>query len=191
MITAIPTKYRDVVFRSRLEARWAAMFDLLGWKWNYEPFDLSGWIPDFMLNSLVLVEIKPFTSEDEFASEILTIRRAIKGVWCKPVLLLGVDPFREIDGMSEDFPAFGFLVFPDGHYGEATESFGERVDDTAVCVTQSNKHDLTEYWGTWGSMLGVLEFHKWYVTDDDIEEIRSKWATACNTTKWNARKELR
>jgi hypothetical protein len=47
MLTAIPTRYGGVQFRSRLEARWAAFFDLAGWRWQYEPIDLAGWIPDF------------------------------------------------------------------------------------------------------------------------------------------------
>jgi hypothetical protein len=46
---AIPTKYRGVQFRSRLEARWAAFFDLVGWPWRYEPLDLNGYIPDFIV----------------------------------------------------------------------------------------------------------------------------------------------
>ena len=62
MIAAIPTLYKDVQFRSRLEAKWAAFFDLLGWPWDYEPFDLNGYIPDFILHlhEPVLVEVKPF-----------------------------------------------------------------------------------------------------------------------------------
>lgn len=61
-IAAIPTTYNGVNFRSRLEARWAALFDLLSWKWEYEPFDLNGWIPDFVLSGYkkILVEIKPY-----------------------------------------------------------------------------------------------------------------------------------
>lgn len=60
-IKAIPTTYAGVNFRSRLEARWAAFFDLCGWKWDYEPFDLDGWAPDFLLKGKVkaLVEVKP------------------------------------------------------------------------------------------------------------------------------------
>ncbi len=60
-IAAIPTKYRGVQYRSRLEARWAAMFDLLGWEHEYEPIDLLGWIPDFRLHgpSGILVEVTP------------------------------------------------------------------------------------------------------------------------------------
>lgn len=56
---AIPTKYAGVQFRSRLEARWAAMFDLLGWRWEYEPIDLDGYIPDFIVRGSLLVEVKP------------------------------------------------------------------------------------------------------------------------------------
>lgn len=48
-MAAIPTKYRGVQFRSRLEARWAAFFDLVGWPWRYESLDLDGYIPDFIV----------------------------------------------------------------------------------------------------------------------------------------------
>lgn len=59
---SIPTKYNGTQFRSRLEARWAAFFDLLNWRWEYEPFDCDGWIPDFQLfgaQQQMLVEVKP------------------------------------------------------------------------------------------------------------------------------------
>lgn len=58
---AIPTTYAGVRFRSRLEARWAAFFDLVGWEWEYEPLDLNGYIPDFVLAFAkpLLVEVKP------------------------------------------------------------------------------------------------------------------------------------
>ncbi|THK38126.1 hypothetical protein EHS39_11620 [Ensifer sp. MPMI2T] len=61
-IKAIPTVYNHVQFRSRLEARWAAFFDLCGWQWDYEPFDLDGWAPDFKIVSgsvAALAEVKP------------------------------------------------------------------------------------------------------------------------------------
>lgn len=47
--------------RSRLEARHAAMFDNFGWRWSYEPLDLQGMIPDFMLWGRVIAEVKPTT----------------------------------------------------------------------------------------------------------------------------------
>lgn len=59
-IAAIPTRYAGTQFRSRLEARWAAMFDLLGWRWEYEPIDLRGYIPDFVIeDGRRIVEVKP------------------------------------------------------------------------------------------------------------------------------------
>ena len=50
-IAAIPTRYAGHLFRSRLEARWAAMFDQLKWNWVYEPIDLHGYIPDFIITT--------------------------------------------------------------------------------------------------------------------------------------------
>ena len=59
---ANPTRYGGVQFRSRLEATWAALFDLLQWNWEYEPFDLNGWVPDFLIYGKkvsALAEMKP------------------------------------------------------------------------------------------------------------------------------------
>jgi hypothetical protein len=59
-VTAIPTTYAGVNFRSRIEARWACFFDKIGWPWTYEPYDLEGYIPDFTLDFYkpLLVEVK-------------------------------------------------------------------------------------------------------------------------------------
>ena len=59
----IPTTYAGVRYRSRLEARWAVFFDMLGWQHAYEPEDLAGWIPDFALvhdHGPTYIEVKPF-----------------------------------------------------------------------------------------------------------------------------------
>lgn len=52
VIKAIPTNYNGVEFRSRLEARWALFFDIVGydgWLYENEGYQLpSGWyLPDF------------------------------------------------------------------------------------------------------------------------------------------------
>lgn len=76
-IKAHPTKYNGVQFRSRLEARWAAFFDLAGWEWEYEPIDLVGWSPDFKVSfpcghsecptcHTILIEVKPYFSLEKF-----------------------------------------------------------------------------------------------------------------------------
>lgn len=65
-ISAIPTIYKGRQYRSRLEARWAAFFDEIGWTAEYEPFDLGKWSPDFLLTDLqTLVEVKPIREFDQ------------------------------------------------------------------------------------------------------------------------------
>ena len=71
-IRSFPTVYKGRQYRSRLEARWAAFFDLLGWNAEYEPFDLGSWSPDFLLSAggvEILVEIKPITSFDHAVAQ--------------------------------------------------------------------------------------------------------------------------
>lgn len=63
-IKAIETEYNGMLFRSRLEARWAVFFDAAGEKYEYEPdsfmLDGIGYVPDFYLPDLDLyVEVKP------------------------------------------------------------------------------------------------------------------------------------
>ncbi len=76
-IKAHPTMYNGVQYRSRLEARWAAFFDLIGWKHEYEPIDLPGWSPDFRVvfpcghsecpsHHELLVEVKPYFDVRQF-----------------------------------------------------------------------------------------------------------------------------
>ena len=62
-IKAIPTEYKDVIFRSRLEAQWAEWFDEHEIVWSYETegFDLDGvwYLPDFYLPEInTVVEVK-------------------------------------------------------------------------------------------------------------------------------------
>lgn len=56
IIKPIETTYKGYRFRSRLEARWAVFFDVLGLEWEYEKegFDLgeTGWyLPDFFIKN--------------------------------------------------------------------------------------------------------------------------------------------
>lgn len=75
-IAAIPTIYNGRRYRSRLEARWAAFFDRLQWKFEYEPIDLGAWSPDFLIHGCgkweyrnvkmpTMVEVKPILSFDK------------------------------------------------------------------------------------------------------------------------------
>ncbi len=60
----IPTQYKRVQFRSRLEARWAVFFDRMNIEWEYEPIEvetksLGRYCPDFMLAGQYIAEVKP------------------------------------------------------------------------------------------------------------------------------------
>ena len=107
---AIPTRYAGVEFRSRLEARWAAFFDLMGWKWEYEPLDLRGYIPDFVLylNRPLLIEVKPYVEYEEY--EEATAKIDASG-WEEEALIVGS---RILDGGRggygfEEWPTLGLL----------------------------------------------------------------------------------
>lgn len=56
------TTYAGVTFRSRLEARWALLFDTVGIPWQYEPRCFrtpeGGYLPDFLVG-----KVRPFWLE--------------------------------------------------------------------------------------------------------------------------------
>lgn len=91
--TAIETRYAGHLFRSRLEARWAALFDLVGWEWTYEPFDGDGYLPDFLIQGdyPVLVEVKPDTTFDELKQHIDKVDAGLPD-WKGDVLIVGSVP---------------------------------------------------------------------------------------------------
>jgi hypothetical protein len=99
---AIATTYQGIRFRSRLEAKWAAWFDAVGWPWVYEPIDLAGYIPDFVLPfpaGPVLVEVKPcFALSDRIAQD--AIARIDASAWPQEALLIGAALFGDDDAVS-------------------------------------------------------------------------------------------
>jgi hypothetical protein len=103
-IKAHPTTYAGVRFRSRLEARWAAFFDLAGWRWEYEPIDLDGWSPDFLVTipcghsdcqpvHRLYAEVKPYTDIEEFRDHVAaSMMTALAVIYDPTPALLGASP---------------------------------------------------------------------------------------------------
>jgi hypothetical protein len=120
-IKAVPTVYRGIRMRSRLEARWAAFFDLCNWRWRYEPYLLPGWLPDFELKMFgsafptVLVEVKPicFFGDPSFWGAELDHPEIAKihGHY-KDVVVLGSGPSSDTD-IGEPFPSLGVWLAAD------------------------------------------------------------------------------
>lgn len=92
-IPAKPTFYNNIQFRSRLESRWAAFFDLIGWKYSYEPLDLNKWTPDFKIitnaGSRFFVEVKPKL----FSDIELRLKIGNSVEFNEKILIVNEDPF--------------------------------------------------------------------------------------------------
>lgn len=89
-LRAIKTEYKGVTFRSRAEARWAVLFDLVevNWLYEYEGYDLpSGWyLPDFWLPTLqIFAEVKGVASQ--FTSDAMDKARHLARLSGRTVML--------------------------------------------------------------------------------------------------------
>lgn len=78
-IKSHPTIFNGVQYRSRLEARWAAFFTLEEMAFEYEPLDLEGWSPDFLLlDANAFVEVKPLPADTKNIPD--DVRKKIEAV---------------------------------------------------------------------------------------------------------------
>jgi hypothetical protein len=116
-ITPKPTLYKSRLYRSKLEARWAAFFDLCKWEYEYEPFDLNGWSPDFLIkgHTPILVEVKPTQHHFKFEK----YENAIKGSRYE-ILFLEDGPFNAdtnwgsttiLGRLYDDMKTYGWAMF--------------------------------------------------------------------------------
>lgn len=125
---AKPTVYKDTLFRSRLEAKWAAFFDLAGWRWEYEPYDLDGWTPDFLIHGVhpILCEVKPIVWQGDcdidlraHASDLVKVYRHVTqpenwGDQVEPeIAILGNAPMGS-GGIYHSSRALGVFLYADG-----------------------------------------------------------------------------
>lgn len=186
---AHPTTHAAARFRSRLEAKWAAFFDHAGWEWEYEPFDLDGWVPDFLLRGSkenILIEVKPIEWTGDSVRQQIADRRDLSKA-CRPdreVLILGAYPLGTLS--CSGWQPWPFAI---GCWATPVEGEDARHWFDEACLT-TNPDD-----GTWdvaalnGSYHNRLSGHY----DGNLEnsphhdDIRRAWREAGNTTQWKAR----
>lgn len=108
--------YKGICFRSKLEARWAVVFDMLGVEWIYEPETLKStftgepiyYRPDFYFPEFDMYgEVKP---SDEKLFEIqdkLSVMVDYGGPLSEGIIILGTIP--DSTKMAKYLPAFSFL----------------------------------------------------------------------------------
>jgi hypothetical protein len=131
MVKAHETEFDGCRYRSRLEATWACFFTKMGWKFQYEPFDLYGYVPDFAIvgeKETVIVEVKPYSHFKEYKDNgvIEKIEKATIGD-CREILLLGISVFgsNEFDGAC----SVGWLAEVYVEEGKNVYSWGDCILD--------------------------------------------------------------
>lgn len=168
-IKAIPTYYEGIRFRSRLEAKWAALFDQLNWVWTYEPYDLEGWAPDFAIKGKegdILVEVKPVpgaVKSPEF-NKATNHHVAMK----MHILLLGHSPLKESDHYY-----IGLCNEPglEGSWDRAVVGLWEGENTEGYCNEIMNYNDRISgaYDGNWGR---------------EPRNLMHLWGNASNLVQW-------
>ena len=111
-IKPIETIYNGYRFRSRLEARWAVFFDVLGVKYEYEPegFKLSDgtlYLPDFYLpESKAFFEVKGVMND----TDMHKVKQLIKdsGRPC----IIGYSDFSFESCSDENWVGDGYVLMP-------------------------------------------------------------------------------
>ena len=194
-MNAIETTYRGYKFRSRLEAKWACVFEQLGWQWEYEPFDLNGYIPDFILlwpNGHTLAEVKPST---ELSDLVLACDKTKQAGWNGNALFLGAsvnysEAYRNavIGLVTDEF--FASEDLESNHKGahEVVYPTGDGYEDFYMAnvhrCEQCNKISIHHQGGGWHCRLcGAYDGDR-YLGHYGHDELQLVWARAHNETKW-------
>lgn len=193
MAYGIPTKYGFINFRSRLEARWAAFFDILGWSWTYEPFDLPGWIPDFVIvgsYGSVLVEVKPCSTSKQIGAELTAIRASLSPD-SPPAMVVGVSPFilPANGGVAEVVLGVGSQSgwgHEDPEDAPHNETCGFVLGRWKDEKSNGLHFGIADQFDCYADKLGG-----WYDGGRIrhaplVEEVLPLWAAACNLTQWKA-----
>lgn len=196
LIKSIPTKYDHVVFRSRLEATWAAFFDRLGWSWEYEPYDLDGWVPDFLIKGKyreMLVEVKP-------TLEMLpaAIDKALAAAPDACLLFLESGPVdRDGKLLAGRHKVCSYLGYA------STPFYRRRKAGNQIQLLSLAQHTKTGEWGVHIDGARYRDFHSGKminqpVTDDgdgidaddywdELPDLSVIWKECQNITRWKAR----
>ena len=161
---------KNILFRSRIEAQWAYVFDVLGFQWEYEPFDLQGYIPDFILNykdESLLIEIK---GDCDIWGSFLPHKEKIENSgWDGKFIILG-STYKYHDAYNTD----------DRLWVNIGKIFDKGIEDDCV-IRQVNTHEsvIWEIGGSW--MYDILP-GSWNISGKNhFDEI---WAFAKNASQW-------
>lgn len=170
---------RGINFRSRVEAKWATFFDLLGLDWSYEPYDLEGYIPDFILvfdKMELLVEVKY-----ELIYENLDVHRdkIIQSGWEKSFLIVGCEPW--------------IIEYPDNNERKITKINNENsyVNPGILYVANKDGWEYTcPYFVEENNNILIKYFQEETkdMKNGNSDFIYKKWIEATNKCQWKKKK---
>jgi len=178
-IKAIKTEINGISYRSRLEAKYGEFFRLLGWDAIYEPFDIPGWSPDFMIPSKlypdhpILIEVKPFITEKIIEEQ----RQRVKNAKNFFVILVGGEPLFDNNG----YLSMGWVIYQP----EAKEN--SVFDDTADWKDhQNDTFDIGSFTMSYDGVIFGDANRKAFVqaNDSSIEKLIEIWNKACSNVQW-------
>jgi len=184
----IPTiGVRGIQFRSRIEAQWAYIFEKLEWNWEYEPIDLEGYIPDFIIkfdDDEILIEIKGDTNiwknYEEHKNKI------IKSGWKKPFAILG-SIYKISENWDANCPIIGIVC----HF---YESISKWYDDDLIIRKEKDRRNkkAKERW-FFGGDLGLYDIcgGDWKDTIDTKIDFQNLWVEAKNKVQWKGQQNLK
>lgn len=186
---ALPTIYNRIRFRSLLEARWAAFFDLMGWPYVYEPCAFNGWIPDFLLRGerAIFVEVKPLGSlRQEPEALAADIDRARCTDEC---LIVGLGPEVAFEEFRQCTAHLGWLreACPQQTWWWQRAMMGRWIGDES---TQKNPHGLMGFCTEFGSFVDRITgcydggHHGGGEEEDVGRAVEAAWAEAGNRVQW-------
>lgn len=154
----IETRYKDHLFRSRLECRWAIFFDHMGFVWNYEAegYEMDGlkYLPDFWLPGVrMFAEVKPLIEKIEYRKV-----KALSKYSSRPVLLLvGLPDFQnynaiQYDSVNDMFYTIDYSLiskfyperFPGGNYINQKQEYGINYN-LATCAAKTARFDYARH----------------------------------------------
>lgn len=182
-IKAKPTIYNGRNYRSRLEAKWQCMFNKLGWITEYEPSQINGYNPDFIIQcssdayptNTIIVEVKPSVFIDkDYIDSVYKKYDKTKA----HILILSDMPFNE----SRDHK--GLLSI-----GIGSQFFQEPYERSDMnCLQMKCFNDMgSNLYQFDGMVYGKIERKNFlYVPDemDDFCKIMMAWVDSGNETQF-------
>lgn len=192
---AVPTLYNGIQFRSKLEAQWAAFFDLVGWRYTYEPYEINGRLPDFIIHcdesviyaeKQIIVEIKPaIYLTDEYIKKTITD-------YCEypaHILFLSEKPFYRNDCeqmvIGKGWQRYLFEYDPDD------EGF-DIYDINMKQGVGKSLFDIGSEYASFDNMINFSEYRKGFIRFNDqwgleyCEEIIGLWKKAGNKVQFKS-----